>query len=372
MPAFVQSCSLPPGDCTFDSHLHAVATPYLLVPPSDLMSTASSVSQNTMIYQLTPNQTSGSSFVEEVIDTSLISEDLVFGSSHIAFPSQPTEPKVLGGNELPQNIVPTIEADNKSSRRPHNRRQSKVSSVISKSSVSGNTAESPKPRKRGRKPKKQLKGQKGVEQQEELYDDNDLPTDPHRRRVLERNRIAATKCRLRMRDGASALASREKAMEDQNRSLSAYFESLAAEAYFLKTELMRHTDCNCVLIQKYIAQKAQKSMNSLLACSSASDAHGVSLGPNYGSSSNAITADGIPPAETKYGPRASEVREDVFGMNFEPFYTTPMPPDSMISAHLLPSVPLVGCGPGLYENMGPQEHQADEIGWDAYWSFEMR
>jgi hypothetical protein len=134
-------------------------------------------------------------------------------SSYITFPSQPTESKILAGNELPQNILPTIEVDKKSNRRPHNRRQSKVSSAISEFRASRNTAESPKLRKRGRQPRKQAKGQKGLGQQEELdVDDDDLPTDPRQRRTLERNRIAATKCRLRKRDEASALASREKAL----------------------------------------------------------------------------------------------------------------------------------------------------------------
>jgi hypothetical protein len=349
------------------------------------MSTASSMSQNNMIYQQLPSQTSGSSFFEDVIDTCPVLEDLVFGSSYIALPSQPAEPKILGGNESPQNILPNIEVDKKSNRRPHNRRQSKVSSAISESRASRYTAESPKPRKRGRQPKKQTKGLKGSGQQDELTDDDDggLPTDPRQRRMLERNRIVATKCRLRKRDEVSALASREKAMEDQNRSLSACFGSLTAELYYLKTELLKHTNCSCVLVQKYIAHKAQQSMDGFLACSSASDAHDVSLSPNYGSLISASTADflniysseadGIPPTGTKLfqqGSRALEDRENVLGMSLEPFHTSPMPPDAMVAAHPLSDMPLVGCGPGVYDNRVPQEHQADEIGWEPSCSFD--
>jgi hypothetical protein len=158
------------------------------------------MSQINMIYQQTPSQTPDSSFFEEVIDISPVSQYLVFASSYTAFPSQPTGPKILGGNELPQSIRPTIEVDDESSRRPHNRRQFKASSVISESRASGNTAESPKPkpRKWGRQPKKQTKGQKCLGQQEELYVD-DLPTDSRQRRILERNRIASTKSCLRPR-----------------------------------------------------------------------------------------------------------------------------------------------------------------------------
>ncbi|MCP6330311.1 hypothetical protein NL460_29675, partial [Klebsiella pneumoniae] len=71
MSAFVQPCSPPLGDFASGSHLDAVATtPYLLIPPSGRMSTASPKSQNNTIYQPTPSRTSGSSFFDEVIDTS--------------------------------------------------------------------------------------------------------------------------------------------------------------------------------------------------------------------------------------------------------------------------------------------------------------
>jgi hypothetical protein len=106
--------------------------------------------------------------------------------------------------------------------------------VLFESSASGQAIESPKPRKRGRKPKKRPKEQKLAGQQEEL-DDDDLPKDPRRRRVLERNRIAANKCRLRKHDEALALASREEAMEDENRYLLTCFDSLTVEIYYLKT-----------------------------------------------------------------------------------------------------------------------------------------
>ncbi|KAH6961869.1 hypothetical protein BKA56DRAFT_623837 [Ilyonectria sp. MPI-CAGE-AT-0026] len=210
-------------------------------------------------------------------------------------PSSRMKFKIIGGNEAPQNILPTAEGDKKLNRQARNQRQSQAISAPSESSASGHcgqAAESPKARKRGRKPKKQPKGQKAAGQQEEL-DDDDLTKDPGQRRVLERNRIAVTKCRLRKRDEASSLASRERAMEDQNRCLSTCFDYLTAEIYYLKTQLLRHTDCNCVLIQKYIANEAKKSVDGLLACSSAFHTHGSSLSPDYGSSSGASTADSL-------------------------------------------------------------------------------
>jgi hypothetical protein len=89
------------------------------------------------------------------------------------------------------------------------------------------------------------------------------PQRQRRRRILERNRLAATKCRIRKRDEASALATREQEMEDHNRYLASVYDGLAAEIYELKTQLLRHTECGCVLIQRYIANEAKRSVDNL-------------------------------------------------------------------------------------------------------------
>jgi hypothetical protein len=90
------------------------------------------------------------------------------------------------------------------------------------------------------------------------------PQRQRRRRVLERNRLAATKCRTRKRDEASALAAREQEMEDDNRYLASVYDALTAEIYELKTQLLRHTECGCVLIQRYIASEAKRSVDNLV------------------------------------------------------------------------------------------------------------
>ncbi|KAM6508104.1 hypothetical protein FALCPG4_017992 [Fusarium falciforme] len=303
------------------------------------------------------------------------------GSSYISLPTQPAEFKNLGGSQTPQSILPSVMGDKKLNRRPHTRRQSQANDALIESSASGQAAESPKPRKRGRNPKKQAKKQKAAGQQEELHDD-DLIKDPRRGRVLERNRIAASKCRHRKRDEALALASREQAMEDQNRYLSTYFGSLSAEIYYLKTQLLRHTDCDCVLIQKYIANEAKKCVDGLLACPSAFDTHGSSRSPDHGSPSDASTAEELnmqgleagssPPIWTnpfQQGSRASKVNDNMFAMGLEPFQRVTMPPDSIVSTQPVPTFSLAECGLGLYLNVGPQEHQANEIAWGSYCQF---
>lgn len=117
-----------------------------------------------------------------------------------------------------------------------------------------NSTEPVKPKKRGRKPKKQSIRLE-TEEDDEL-DVDGLPKDPRRRRILERNRHAATKCRLRKRDEAAALESRERGIAKQNRDLNNEYNTLTKEINGLKSELLRHSRCEDDLIQKYIAHQA--------------------------------------------------------------------------------------------------------------------
>ena len=376
MSAFVQSYASPMGDFAYGSHPHLEVmanTPYLMIPPSSRMSTASPMSGNNTAYQSTPTQLPDNCFFEEAIDRTPPPLEGGFASAYIASPTHSIGSNMVGenGNTTPHYVISTAEDDKMPDQWGFDRRQSQTRSGFSESSAS--IVAAPKPKKRGRKPKKQLKEQAGPGQEEE-FDDDDLPKDPRRRRILERNRIAATKCRLRKRDEASALASREQAMEDQNRYLSNCFDSLTAEIYHLKTQLLRHTDCNCVLIQRYIANEAKKSVDGLLGCSSAFHQYGGSLSPEYmgscatGSSSGSSTtdslnlhspgSDGVPPAWP-----------NSFQHGVEPFQKAPMSSDRMLSTHSYPNLPLTECGQGLYISMGPQEHHMEEISWDPQWEF---
>ena len=340
-----------------------------------------SISRNSTTYQPSLNQISDISFFETAINTSLVPRETSLKSSHIVLPTQPAEFQNFRCNEAPQNIQPSAIGNKKLNRRPHKLSQSQAKKALLDSSASGQAVGSPKPRKRARKPKKQLKEQKVAGPQEELNGDG-LPKDPRKRRIVERNRIAATKCRTRKRDEASALVSLEEAMEDKNRYLSSYVDSLNAEVYYLKTQVLRHTHCNCVLVQKYIASEATKCVDGLLACSSAISMHGSSLSQDSGKPTNANTAeevniqdreaDRFPSIFTnpfQQGSRASEVRDDMLDMDLESLQTATMPADPMMSTQPAITSSLTECALGLYVDIGPQEYQPDKIAWDSRWEF---
>lgn len=283
---------------------------------------------------------------------------------------------------------------------------------------------SPRPKRRGRKPKNyHLSSSSDPSSSSTPGDGTDpidpdgdgLPKDPRRRRVLERNRIAATKCRVRKRDEAEALAVREKDMYDQNRQLSTHFDSLTAEIYHLKTQLLRHTDCDCILIQKYIANEARRSVDCMTPISSASPCHrqhmalaaaGVTATAPFGAGSPSPYPYGRLGSSAGSSADSASLRgpEDDGGTIPGPgsvLWTNPFPPTltSSTSNPHIPSIPLpqqlpqhtlessppnimaptnvvpitpvdvAGYGENLSIGIGPQSQRVDDVGWDYQWNF---
>ncbi|KAH6970825.1 hypothetical protein BKA56DRAFT_495693 [Ilyonectria sp. MPI-CAGE-AT-0026] len=378
-----------PGELSFGQCFDGItSTPgggcLMTPPPPYRINTSSPASRGNMVYQQAMNQVADASFFDEALGTSPIPTEVGLG-----FPPPPPQyvmaAKIPEDHEPAQSVLPTVEHEQKPPTRSQNRRKSQATSSVSASSASGSVPDAPKPRKRGRKAKAEPKESTRARrtQKEESDEDEELPKDPRRRRILERNRVAATKCRLRKRDEASALASREQAMEDQNRYLSTSFDQLTAEIYHLKTQLLRHTDCNCVLIQKYIANEARKSVDGLLSCSSAFQLPTDRPTPSYHRGSSGSGTSGTdslsirtpemesgPPTWTdpfQQGSRSSEVEDDMFDMVLEPFQKEP----PMLSSQSMSDIPsLSRCDQGVFASSGPQLQPVVGMVWESQWGFQ--
>jgi hypothetical protein len=81
--------------------------------------------------------------------------------------------------------------------------------------------------------------------------------------VKERNRIASNKFRVRKQEDERRLKSAEKDMEQINRDLSTCAKDLTLQVCDLKMKLLQHTDCDCALIQEYIANEAHRYIQDL-------------------------------------------------------------------------------------------------------------
>lgn len=78
------------------------------------------------------------------------------------------------------------------------------------------------------------------------------------KKVRERNKRAATKVRLKQRETEKNLASAEKELQQANQRLTECVKELTNQVHDLKMQLLQHGTCDCVLIQEYIGNEANR------------------------------------------------------------------------------------------------------------------
>ena len=87
---------------------------------------------------------------------------------------------------------------------------------------------------------------------------NDLtkPEDVKRSKFLERNRVAASKCRQKKKEWTQNLENRARELQKDNNQIRMVVDSCREEVLFLKAELLKHSQCDCESIQTFIKSGA--------------------------------------------------------------------------------------------------------------------
>ncbi|KAF5722164.1 hypothetical protein FMUND_3117 [Fusarium mundagurra] len=98
---------------------------------------------------------------------------------------------------------------------------------------------------------------------EESSPQSDDELDEYSRNIQERNRVASNKFRVKKREHAKKLRADEENMEQTNRKLLSSVSDLTQQVYELKMKLLQHSDCDCRLIQEYIANQANQYIHDL-------------------------------------------------------------------------------------------------------------
>jgi hypothetical protein len=83
------------------------------------------------------------------------------------------------------------------------------------------------------------------------------------KKIQERNRVASNKFRIKKREEAKNLVANKGDIEQINRKLLISISDLTQQVHELKMKLLQHTDCNCYLIQEYIAHEATRYIHDL-------------------------------------------------------------------------------------------------------------
>lgn len=166
-------------------------------------------------------------------------------------PSETTPTKEsMAGNErdvcLKSIETPTISGGTR-------RRRSDLNSFETKSS-SASSKDSP----RRRKSRKQSSNESATAE-----------SDEKRNQFLERNRIAASKCRRKKKEWTANLEQRARELQASKTSLGMLVTSLREELLYLKGEALKHTTCDCNNIREYLARPGATSFS----CSHVENAH---------------------------------------------------------------------------------------------------
>ncbi|KAF6787875.1 Cyclic AMP-responsive element-binding protein 5 [Colletotrichum sojae] len=88
-------------------------------------------------------------------------------------------------------------------------------------------------------------------------DDSEAPPAPSKQKTYRvKNRAAAKRCREKTKQYEIDLAAREKQVTEERMYLDACVTMLKNEVLTLKSEILQHGDCDCDIIQGYIAKAA--------------------------------------------------------------------------------------------------------------------
>ena len=79
-----------------------------------------------------------------------------------------------------------------------------------------------------------------------------LSEDDRRSKFLERNRVAASKCRQKKKEWTSNLESNARELQQGKSHMALIVNSLKDEVMFLKGEMLKHTSCGCERIRGYL------------------------------------------------------------------------------------------------------------------------
>jgi hypothetical protein len=73
-----------------------------------------------------------------------------------------------------------------------------------------------------------------------------------REKFLERNRVAASKCRQKKKEWTNSLEERARELQAQREMLVAYVSMLRNELLMLKCKCLEHSDCKCERVREYL------------------------------------------------------------------------------------------------------------------------
>jgi hypothetical protein len=89
-----------------------------------------------------------------------------------------------------------------------------------------------------------------------VSDTQDGETDDQRQKLLERNRVAASKCRQKKKKWVQDLEARSDQVHARNKELQQLVSQLREETIYLRNQLLAHGNCDCSIVQTYLRRSS--------------------------------------------------------------------------------------------------------------------
>ncbi|KFA61098.1 hypothetical protein S40285_09586 [Stachybotrys chlorohalonatus IBT 40285] len=89
--------------------------------------------------------------------------------------------------------------------------------------------------------------------------------EPQRNQFLERNRVAASKCRRKKKEWAQNLEDTKLMLEVQNKELHSEYDELLEQVIKMKNSLLCHATCDDPIIDRWIEVEARKYVEKLFS-----------------------------------------------------------------------------------------------------------
>lgn len=91
----------------------------------------------------------------------------------------------------------------------------------------------------------------------DMQDNDDEEVDEKRSKFLERNRVAASKCRMKKKEWTNNLEQRARELQSNKAQLAMMVGALKEEMLYLKGEVLKHNNCNCTAMREYLNREVQ-------------------------------------------------------------------------------------------------------------------
>ncbi|KAL2135062.1 hypothetical protein VTI74DRAFT_9878 [Chaetomium olivicolor] len=161
------------------------------------------------------------------------------------------DPGLYSPESEDEDVKPQIQVLPMDTSRPSTRRTSSTKSLSQGTSKSGSAGTDMTPPEHEPPPKKRKAGKKRKES-------STAEDEQKRNKFLERNRIAASKCREKKKQYVSELEETKIGLEARHAELQAEYNDLVGQISHLKHLLMAHAKCNDANIDSWLNNEARK------------------------------------------------------------------------------------------------------------------